>query len=68
MNIPIDKMSVSEKLEAFSFIWDRLGETPDAIPTPGWQQDELQRRSERLDSGESNVSDWDEAEVRFDRL
>jgi hypothetical protein len=35
---------------------------------PDWQRDELKRRGELLDSGESTVSDWDEAEKRFDQL
>lgn len=68
MNIPLDQMSVREKLEAISQIWDSLGETPDQIPVPDWQKEELKRRGERLDSGESTVSDWEEAEKRFDQL
>ena len=68
MNIPIDQMSVPEKLEAISLIWDSLGDTPEQIPVPDWQRDELKRRGERIDSGESNVSDWEEAEKRFDQL
>lgn len=68
MDIPIDQMSVTEKLEAISLIWDSLGDTPEQIPVPDWQRDELKRRGERLDSGESIVSDWDEAEKRFDQL
>lgn len=61
-------MSVSEKLEAISLIWDSLGETPDQIPLPDWQRDELNRRVARIDSGESIISDWDDAEKRFDEL
>jgi putative addiction module component (TIGR02574 family) len=68
MNIPIDQMTVNEKLEAISLIWDSLGDTPDQIPVPDWQRSELERRSNRLDSGESAVSDWDDAEKRFDQL
>ena len=68
MNIPIDKMTVAEKLEAISLIWDSLGDTPDQIPVPDWQRSELERRSNRLDSGESTVSDWNDAEKRFDQL
>ncbi len=68
MNIPIDQMTVNEKLEAISLIWDSLGDTPDQIPAPDWQRSELERRSNRLDSSESTVSDWDDAEKRFDQL
>lgn len=68
MNIPINEMSVSEKLRAISLIWDSLSEDSDAIPSPDWQGDELKRRAERLDSGETSASDWGEAEKRFDQL
>ena len=68
MNIPIDEMSVSEKLRAISLIWDSLSEDPNSIPVPNWQQEELEERTQRLDSGEATVSDWDEAEKRFDEL
>ncbi len=68
MNIPIDQMSVAEKLETISLIWDSLVDTPEHVPVPDWQENELKRRGERLDAGKSSVSDWDEAERRFDQL
>lgn len=68
MNIPLNQMSVTEKLEAISLIWASLATNPDNIPVPDWQRDELKRRGERLDSGEAKTSDWDEVEKRFDQL
>ena len=68
MNIPVNEMSVSEKLRAISVIWDSLSEDPDSIPAPSWQQKELEKRAQRLDSGEATVSDWDDAKKRFDQL
>ena len=60
MNIPIDQMSVSEKLEAISLIWESLSSNPNAIPIPEWQRVELEKRMMRLDSGETTTSTWDE--------
>lgn len=68
MNIPINEMSVSQKLEAISLIWDSLASDPNSIPVPDWQRDELAKRTERLESGETTISDWDDAEKRFDEL
>lgn len=68
MNIPLNEMSVSEKLEAISLIWDSLSSNPDAIPVPDWQRVELENRLKRLDAGETTTSTWDEAEKRFDEL
>ena len=68
MNIPIDTMSVSEKLAAIELIWSSLTKDPDSIPSPDWHRDELEARANRLESGETTVSDWNDAEKRFDQL
>ena len=68
MNIPLNKMSVSEKLEAISLIWDSLASNPNDIPVPEWQRAELEQRLRRLDSGDTTTTTWDEAEKRFDEL
>lgn len=61
-------MSVSEKLEAIELIWSSLVQHSDTIPSPDWHAKELAARSNRLKSGETTVSDWEEAEKRFDEL
>ena len=68
MNIPIENMSVREKLQAIELIWDSLAANPEDVPSPDWQADELDARQRRLDSGETKISTWDEAEKRFDDL
>ena len=68
MNIPLNKMSVSEKLEAISLIWDSLASNLDDIPVPEWQRAELEQRLKRLDSGDTTKATWGEAEKRFDEL
>ncbi len=61
-------MSVSEKLEAIELIWSSLSQDPESVPSPEWHADELAERTRRLETGEATVSDWDEAEKRFDEL
>ena len=68
MNIPLNEMSIAQKLDAIAMIWDSLSADPASIPIPDWQRDELAARSQRLDSGQTSVSDWDEAAKRFDQL
>jgi len=67
-DIPIETMSVSEKIQAIELIWDSLASEPDSVPDQQWQAEELAARAKRLESGETSVSDWDEAEKRFDQL
>ncbi len=68
INIPINSMSVSEKLEAIALIWGSLAQDPDSVPSPEWHAEELADRAKRLETGETTVSDWDDAEKRFDEL
>ncbi len=68
MNIPIDAMSVSEKLAAIELIGSRSTKDPDSIPSPDLHPEELDARAKRLESGETTVSDWNDAEKRFDQL
>ena len=69
MNIPIEKMTVAEKLQAIEQIWDSLVDSnPEAVPSPDWHREELVARGKRLESGETTISTWDEAEKRFDNL
>jgi len=68
INIPINSMSVSEKLEAIELIWGSLAQDPDSVPSPEWHAEELARRTQRIEAGDTTVSDWDEAEKRFDEL
>ena len=68
LNIPIDSMSVSEKLAAIEQIWCSLSQDPESVPSPDWQAEELAARAQRLKTGETSVSEWDDAEKRFDEL
>ena len=63
--IPLDKMTVVEKLQALEEIWSDLQKTPEAIPSPAWHNDVLQARANRVREGASHFSDWAEAKRRI---
>lgn len=44
ISIPLDKMSLSEKLEAMEAIWVDLSRTPADVPVPQWHRDVLRAR------------------------
>ncbi|MFO0941245.1 MAG: addiction module protein [Pirellulales bacterium] len=54
--IPIERMSVAEKLEAMELLWGSLRELPDQIPVPDWHREILDERQRRLESGQASVS------------
>ena len=59
--LPLDKMTVSEKLSALEQIWDDLCRTPDDVPSPAWHADVLHARQQRIREGKSEFTDWTDA-------
>ncbi len=46
ISIPLDKMSLAEKLEAMEALWADLSRTPADVPVPQWHRDVLKARLE----------------------
>lgn len=65
--IPLDKMTVPEKLRALEELWDDLQRTPDGVPSPAWHGDVLKARENRVAEGSSQFHDWPEAKSRIRR-
>ncbi len=63
--IPLDKMTVAEKLRALEEIWNDLQKTAEEIPSPAWHEDVLKARAERVREGSSRFGDWTEAKRRI---
>lgn len=61
VNLPLDKMTVAEKLRAIEEIWNDLCRTPEKIPSPGWHEDVLRAREQRAAEGKTTIQDWTEA-------
>jgi len=49
----IDRMSVTERLQAMDQLWDSLARDSDEIPSPDWHQDVLANRKARAQRGEA---------------
>lgn len=49
----IEKMSVTERLQAMDQLWDSLNRCGDEIPSPDWHQDVLADRKARALRGEA---------------
>ena len=63
--IPLDRMSTSDKLRALEKIWDDLQRTPGAVPSPSWHADVLREREKEFKKGSSGFTDWPEAKERI---
>lgn len=60
-SIPLDKMSVEDKLQAIEEIWADLVDTPENIPFPSWHADVLRAREKRISEETSRFLDVAEA-------
>ena len=63
--VPLDKMTVAEKLRALEEIWSDLRRTPQDVPSPGWHADVLQAREARVRERGARFGDWADAKRRI---
>ena len=68
IEIPLDTMSVAEKIQALEAIWASLCVNPADVSSPEWHKEVLEDRRQRLASGDATVSDWSEAKRRLQDL
>ena len=65
--LPLNEMSVEEKINAMEAIWENLSANPEAIESPAWHEEELRVREARVESGETKFVDWEKAKAEIRR-
>ena len=65
LELPLDQMTTSDKLQAMEQIWDHLCRNAENVPSPPWHRDILLDREERVRRGSAEFTDWDEAKNRI---
>ena len=63
--IPLDRMSTSDKLRTLEIIWDDLQRAPGEVPSLSRHTDVLREREEEHKEGSSGFTDWPEAKKRI---
>ena len=59
--LPLDRMTVDEKLRTMETIWQDLCRNEAAVPSPLWHRDVLEAREARVRDGREQVIDWEQA-------
>jgi len=59
--LPLETMTLAEKLEAMELLWADLSRQPAALPSPQWHREVLQERRRRVAEGTLKFLDWDTA-------
>ena len=61
IELPLDQMTLADKLKAMELLWADISKTSGAIPSPDWHQDSLAERKRLAAEGKVKILDWDTA-------
>ena len=59
--LPLEKMSLEEKLQAMESLWDDLCSKAGDVSSPAWHEDVLAERDAMQKRGDDEFEDWDAA-------
>jgi hypothetical protein len=65
LNLPLDQMTVEEKLQLMEVLWDDLSRTAEDVPSPAWHAEVLAERERLIESGQAHFVDLAEMEERL---
>jgi hypothetical protein len=63
--IPIDNLSVADKIVLMERLWDDLSRCPADVAPPGWHGNVLDKRRDAVLAGSAAFVDWDSAKQRL---
>ena len=61
----LHSMTSEEKLRLLEELWEELSQNPNSIPLTKAQQEELDRRIDELDRGDTEGIPWDDVLARL---
>ena len=61
--LPLNEMSLPEKLQMMEALWEDLSRNSDAFDSPAWHEAVLQDRERHIAAGEAHFSDWEQAKA-----
>ena len=59
VELPLNQMTLPEKLQLMEALWDDLTRKPDELESPVWHKEVLEECRRRADTGEEQFSDWE---------
>jgi hypothetical protein len=61
IHLPLESMSIEEKIQTMESIWEDLCTKADNLPSPPWHEQILNDREEGVKRGEDQFVDWETA-------
>ena len=65
--LPLNEMSVEEKLQTMEALWQSLSADPAAVESPPWHEEELAELERKIESGQSKFVEWEKAKADIRR-
>jgi hypothetical protein len=63
VEIPVEQMSVEEKLRAMKLLWENLRQDEKDVPVPQWHRNLLDERDKLVAEGKARFEDWETAKA-----
>ncbi|APZ43782.1 addiction module protein [Acidihalobacter ferrooxydans] len=67
ISLPLDEMTIEEKLQIMEALWNDLTQHPDQIPPPDWHGKLLADREAAAARGEETFEDWETARQKIEK-
>jgi putative addiction module component (TIGR02574 family) len=65
--LPLDQMTLPEKLQLMEDLWDNLSKSPAALESPDWHKEVLDEGTAKAASGQEKFTDWETAKEEIRR-
>ena len=65
ISLPLNQMTIEEKLQLMEAIWDDLNQHADEIQPPAWHGKTLEAIEAAIERGEERFDVWDAAKRRI---
>lgn len=65
ISLPLEQMTVEEKLRVMEAIWDDLSQHADEMQPPPWHGQVLEAMQAAIERGEVTFDDWETAKRRI---
>jgi putative addiction module component (TIGR02574 family) len=63
--LDIDQLSVTQRLDLITLLWDSIPDSLEALPVPEWHRQELERRLEAADAAPEAGIPWEQVKARL---
>ena len=61
VNLPLEEMTIADKLEVMELLWSDISKRGDNLPSPTWHRYILSERRRLVVEGKLKFQDWDTA-------